>query len=70
MAAPPSEPPRPQSPYPVVCPKCQQHTGQPYDVKMFGVRVPVTVYLECETCKHKWTTDGPAPLKRRREPRR
>lgn len=43
---------------PVVCPKCGQVKGQPYDVFMAGRIVPVTVYLECEGCHHRWSVDG------------
>jgi DNA-directed RNA polymerase subunit M/transcription elongation factor TFIIS len=50
------------SPYPVVCPKCRQLSGQPYDVFMPAYDASVTVYLECEACKHKWAVDSPAPI--------
>ena len=58
-----------QPPYPIACPKCDQITGQPYDVKMAGPNTPITVYIECEACKHRWTTDAPSPLIRRRDRR-
>jgi len=66
MADPPSVlPSRPSFAYPVPCPNCGQVTGQPYDVFMAGRYVAITVYLECEACKHQWAADAPSPLIRR-----
>jgi DNA-directed RNA polymerase subunit M/transcription elongation factor TFIIS len=55
-----------QPPYPVPCPKCGEVKGQPYDVRMSGTHVAVTVYLECDKCKHQWSVQGPTPADRRR----
>lgn len=71
MADPPSATSaRAQPPYPAVCPKCHERTGQPYDVWMPGPNIAVSVYLECETCKHQWSIEGPVPLPAQRAWRR
>jgi hypothetical protein len=57
------------APYPIACPRCQQVTGQPYDVFMCSMNDPITVYLQCETCKHQWTVDRPSPIVIRRDRR-
>jgi hypothetical protein len=59
----------PDAPYPIACPKCRRATGQPYDVFMPGMNIPITVYLECETCKHQWTVEAPSPLLAKRDRR-
>ena len=59
----------PTPPYPVACPKCHQLTGQPYDVLIAGRHIPITIYLECEACRHEWCADGPAPTALRRDRR-
>jgi hypothetical protein len=31
--------------------------------------VVITVYVECESCKHKWTVERPSPLLAKRDRR-
>jgi DNA-directed RNA polymerase subunit M/transcription elongation factor TFIIS len=57
------------APYPIACPQCRQIKGLPYDVFMPGSNTPITVYLECETCKHRWSVDRPSPIVLQRDRR-
>jgi DNA-directed RNA polymerase subunit M/transcription elongation factor TFIIS len=41
--------------YPVICPKCSQDRGYPFQVQTIAARAnQIEVRLRCRDCSHEW----------------